>query len=52
MMMVRRVQYEDAFGIAEVETLIGPCCCRTRIRVPTFESTKAIRGTSPGSYPA
>jgi hypothetical protein len=52
MMMMRRVQYEDAFGIPEIETFVGPCCCRTGIRVPTFGSTKATRGTNSESYPA
>ena len=42
-MVMRGVQYEDSFGIAQVETLVGPCCCRTGIRVPTFGSTRAFQ---------
>jgi hypothetical protein len=42
-MVMRGVQYEDSFGIAQVETLVGPSCCRTGIGVPTFGSTRAFR---------
>lgn len=42
-MMMRGVQYEDSFGTAQVETLVGPCCCRTGISVPSLGSTRAFR---------
>lgn len=36
---MRGVQDEDSSGVAEIERLVGPCCCCARVGVPTFGST-------------